>query len=139
MDSPYKPIEFSTQSTEIDRFLTFVLLSGLCSFASLSNACSDFDTKRTDEVAVADLSSHLVRKKLLTEWQCWKLLAGKWKGFFLDGYRLLDQIGKDAVSSSYLVETVSTGRRMAMVVTPPGLDPNYDGRIHYEIRELPTS
>jgi hypothetical protein len=61
---------------------------------------------------------------------------GKFKGFFLDGYCLLKQIGKGLTTSTYLVREVKTGQLMAMVVTPPPAAP-WDGRIHYEIKEIP--
>jgi hypothetical protein len=87
---------------------------------------------------VADLCDHLTEKQLLTAWQCGKLDDNKYKGFFLDGFKLLEQVGKDTKSTAYLVEEVATGRRLAMVVTPPALIPNWDGRIQYEIHELPA-
>ena len=137
MTSEYQPLEHAPTATAIDRFLTLFLLSGLRSFADISRACSDFDTRRTDDMAVADLGRHLIQAKVLTDWQYAKLIQGKYKGFLLDGYKFMEQIGKDATTSTYLVEEASTGSQFAMVVTPPRLVPNYDGRIRYEISELP--
>src|SRR5688572_3283607 len=43
----------------------------------------------------------LISTNLFTNWQCSKLQAGKWKGFYLDNYLLLEQIGKDDEFSYY--------------------------------------
>ena len=119
----------------IDLFLELVLRSGLLTPLQLVAACNGFDVLRNDETALDELCQHLIGKDLVTEWQCEKLRMGKHKGFFLDGYCLLRHLGKDETSATYLCREVTTGKYMAMRVTPP--THATDGQFHYELQEPP--
>jgi len=52
----------------------------------------------------SEVARYLIAARLLTRWQCKKLLAGKYKGFYLGVYKLLDHIGSGGMSSVYLAE-----------------------------------
>ena len=67
---------------------------------------------------VEKLSSLLVRQGLLTDWHVEKLLAGKYKGFFLGNYKLLGHIGTGGMSSVYLAEHTRMGDQRAIKVLP---------------------
>ncbi len=136
MDSHRPSVEFTSASSHIDKFLALTLASGLASFATLQTACADFDTTRTDERAVIDLTKHLAAKKVLTDWQIEKLRIGKYKGFYLEDYCMLMQIGKDESTATYLAYDCRTGERVALVVTPPMVSPWVDGKPVYVAREL---
>lgn len=127
---------FPSSSTAIDKFVTYTLASGLVNFGTLIDACADFDAGRTDESAVADLQMHLVERRVLTDWQCNKLKNGQFKGFYLDGYCLLSQIGKTDRLCIYSAREVTTGKIVALDVTPLSIDPIKDGKIHYKVRDL---
>ncbi len=60
----------------------------------------------------------LVRKGDLTEWQLEKLLAGKFKGFFLGKYRLLDHLGSGGMGAVYLADHRAMNRQVALKVLP---------------------
>jgi hypothetical protein len=124
-------------STEIDQFLALVLASHLVDQASLTKACADFCVERTDAGAVDELCRYLVANQTLTDWQCDKLRQGKWKGFWLDNYCLLKQLGKGDATSTYLAKEWRTGRLVALVVTPPVVSPWIDGQPIYRVEELP--
>jgi len=122
-------------SAPLDKFLELLQRSGLASPSEVVSWCAEFPLSGTDEHAVDELCRHLTGKGVLTTWQCDKLRQGKWKGFFLDGYCFLRQIGKDETSSTYLCREVDTERHVAMRITPPMLTP--DGKIRYAIQEPP--
>ncbi|MGE0755672.1 MAG: serine/threonine protein kinase, partial [Pirellulaceae bacterium] len=69
----------------------------------------------TDVDAVAEF---LIQQKLITRWQCDKLFDGKYKGFLLGKYKLLDHIGSGGMSSVYLAEHVVMRRLAAIKVLP---------------------
>ena len=66
---------------------------------------------------------------MLTEWQCSKLLQGKWKGFWVDGkFKLLDQpSGEEA---KYVAEEYGTRRIVTILIKPSDTNPQ---GIDYEL------
>lgn len=82
----------------------------------------------------AQLADALVGKKLITRWQAEKLLQGKYRGFRLGRYRLLELLGKGEMSSVYLAEHVRMKRRCAIKVLPAHKvrETSYLGRFHRE-------
>jgi hypothetical protein len=122
-------------STDVDRFLALVLASGLADQTSLCEACADFKVDRTRPDAVDSLCSHLIANYTLTEWQCHKLRNWKWKGFWMDNYCLLRQVGKTATTATYLAKESSSGRKVLLVVTPRRQW--VPGQPIYRVEELP--
>lgn len=68
-------------------------------------------------------AAFLIGSEELTCWQSAKLLAGRFKGFFLGDFRLIDHVGCDSQRSYYLARTAD-GRRALLGVLPPGA--NYE-------------
>src|SRR4051794_18165464 len=64
------------------------------------------------------LAALLVRQGLLTNFQAEQLLLGKYKGFTLAGYRLLDRLGQGGTGTVYLAEHELMKRRVAIKVLP---------------------
>ena len=85
----------------------------------------------TDVDAVADF---LVRANLISRWHCDKLFDGKYKGFFLGKYKLLDHLGTGGMSSVYLAEHTVMRRKAAVKVLPKRRlkDSSYLERFHLE-------
>ncbi|HJS09179.1 MAG TPA: serine/threonine protein kinase, partial [Pirellulales bacterium] len=50
------------------------------------------------------LAQALIDRKLLTVWQCERLIEGRYKGFILGKYKLLGLLGTGGMSSVYLAE-----------------------------------
>jgi hypothetical protein len=118
----------------IEQFTTLLINSGLFGerearelAGTFQEACRD----RGDEDSVETFSEFLVATDRLTRWQCDKLRMGKWKGFYLDNFLLLEQIGKDHESSSYKARNARDGNVMCLVVTPFALSKS--GRIEYRV------
>jgi serine/threonine-protein kinase len=68
---------------------------------------------------VGYLTRELVRRGWITRWHAEKLLAGKYKGFFLGKYKLLDHLGSGGMSHVFLAEQAVIHRRVAVKVLPP--------------------
>lgn len=66
----------------------------------------------------AVLAKELQTKKIVTRWHCEKLLAGKYKGFFLGKHKLLGHIGSGGMSSVYLAEHMKMHDLRAIKVLP---------------------
>ena len=64
------------------------------------------------------VASRLVEAGLLSRWQADRLLEGRYKGFFLEKYKLLGHLGTGGMSSVYLAEHVLMHRRVAIKVLP---------------------
>src|SRR4051812_19596554 len=81
------------------------------------------------EFAIA-YATYLVANGALTEWQCEKLSTGKYKGFFVDRYKLLSHLDHGQNHSRYMAEDTHTGAPTILrffsgpplryVVDPPG-------------------
>ncbi len=104
-------------------FVQLLSMSGLIEPHELERRLYTFGNDRPPQAdgplaPLKDLTDHLIDAGLLTFWQRDKLLDGKWKGFFLDGYKLIGHLETDDAYSYYLAEEVATGRRFSLRVTP---------------------
>jgi serine/threonine protein kinase len=68
-------------------------------------------------VGVAELAERLERDGLVTRFQAAQLLVGRWRGFFLGPYRILEPIATGGMSRVLLAEHKVMGRRVALKVT----------------------
>jgi eukaryotic-like serine/threonine-protein kinase len=101
-------------------FSTLILKSRLLNRESLSAACMDFlaECKRLNREATIDLlSEFLVSTDRLTKWQNEKLRQGRYKGFFIDGYKLLDALNEEGIHSNLLAEHLETKRNVILRIT----------------------
>ncbi|MCA9113237.1 MAG: hypothetical protein KDA52_25010, partial [Planctomycetaceae bacterium] len=113
-----------------DSFLAGIRQSGLVDLDRLDAVLRELkssDVHLQDSEAIAEA---LVERELVTQWQVTKLLQGKFKGFILGRYRLLDLLGRGEMSSVYLAEHVMMKRRCAVKVLPAHRvkDTSYLGR-----------
>ena len=72
-------------------------------------------------MSLAEFCEYPSSQAILTEWQIDKLRNGKFKGFFIDGYKLLSHLAVRDKYTAYLAEHVDSGRRVALLITPPQL------------------
>lgn len=120
----------------VDHFLDLVSRSKLVDPDRLQRTLAQWKAEGTDPASTSpqDLAARLVEAGLLTRWQCDKLLEGRYKGFFLNRYKLLDHLGTGGMSSVYLAEHVLMERRVAIKVLPKQRvqDASYLERFHRE-------
>ncbi|MFO0803325.1 MAG: serine/threonine-protein kinase [Gemmataceae bacterium] len=86
---------------------------------------------------VEAFSKYLVSKRVLTPWQSAMLQRGRADGFFLERYKILDQIGKGQMGGVYKA-VHSLGQMVALKILPASRakDPRVLGRFQREARLL---
>ncbi len=66
--------------------------------------------------AARRLASGLVKAKVISLYQAQQLLAGRYKGFYLGKYKLLEILGRGGMGKVYLAEQVSMQRLVAVKI-----------------------
>jgi serine/threonine protein kinase len=109
-----------TTQVNTDRFLEIVAKSRLVEPDTLAKFTKKLHEKYGETLPedASKIASAMVDAKLLTNWHTDKLLAGKYKGFFLGKYKLLGHIGTGGMSSVYLAEHVRMQDKRAIKVLP---------------------
>jgi hypothetical protein len=105
-----------------EQFLELMVRSQLFGQPEFNKVVAEFREdlhKHGTQETVDALTKFLVETGRLTEWQCAKLGMGKWKGFCLDNFLILEQCGKDDVTSSYKARDARSGSLARLVITPP--------------------
>jgi serine/threonine protein kinase len=103
----------------VDRrtFLAHLRQSGLLNREQLAAAAPRLPESPRGRV----LARALVEQGLLTRFQAEQLLAGRTGGFFLDQYRILEQIGQGGMGRVFKAEHRTMGRTVALKVLAPRL------------------
>ncbi len=123
-----------------ERFVEFVRKSRLVDESALEKLLEKVRA-RCDGKLPADakkLATVLENKGLITAWHSEKLMAGKYKGFFLGKYKLLGHIGTGGMSSVFLAEHVRMAHKRAIKVLPKKrvADASYLARFQLEAKAI---
>src|SRR5262245_28364177 len=105
----------------IDDFLDVVRKSNQVDTGRLA---AYVDKRRRDDTLPPEprkLAALLIREGLLTTFQAEQFLQGKYKGFHVGGYRLIERIGAGGTGTVYLAEHEVMKRRAAIKILPPQL------------------
>lgn len=125
--------------TTVASFLELVERSGLLDKSAIESCCATLNGGNPLPDSPRDLASQMIRGGHLTNFQADKLLAGRWRGFLIDGkYRLLERLGAGGMGAVYLCEHVHMGRRVALKVLPiaQAEDPASLARFYREARAV---
>jgi serine/threonine protein kinase len=78
----------------------------------------------------------LVASGLLTRFQAEQILLGKWRGFTVGRYKVLERLGSGGAGTVYLCEHIKVRRKVAVKVLPTirASNPAAVGRFHREAR-----
>ncbi|HET6575342.1 MAG TPA: protein kinase [Fimbriiglobus sp.] len=81
-------------------------------------------------------ADELVRDAVLTTFQSEQFLLGKWKGFTIGKYKILERVGVGGMGQVFLCEHTMMRRRVAIKVLPPAKaeHPSALGRFYREAR-----
>lgn len=130
----------------VDKFVDVVRKSGLVEedrlgavLEEVSPAPATGGGRDSQTVTQAQtLAQALIDRKLLTVWQCERLIEGRYKGFILGKYKLLGLLGTGGMSSVYLAEHMLMQRRVAIKVLPRGKveDSSYLARFRREAQAV---
>ncbi len=121
-----------------ESFLTGVKQSGLADPEAIETLIKILRGEGIDIGNSAALAIAMIDKGTITPWQSEKLLQGKFKGFILGRYKLLNLLGKGEMSSIYLAEHTRMKRKCAIKVLPANKvrDTSYLGRFHREAQAV---
>jgi serine/threonine protein kinase len=119
--------------TTVERFLELIRQSGVTEAERLDDFLRQNTTLPAEPPALAD---QLVAEGLLTPFQRDQLLRGKWRGFTLGKYRILEPLGRGGMGTVFLAEHVVMRRRVAVKVLPKirADQPSAIQRFHREAR-----
>jgi eukaryotic-like serine/threonine-protein kinase len=121
-----------------DRFLQLLQQSQLVDAEKLptvlANLEAAFDGNLPDDAEA--LAQKLVQMDVITSWQSGLLLGGKYKGFMLGKYKLLQLLGSGGMSSVYLALHTLINKKVAIKVLPKSKveDSSYLARFRNEAR-----
>lgn len=122
----------------VEQFLDLVRRSGLIEPDQLQRAVQSLESEGRWQPSQGTpaLADELVRTGLLTRWQADQLLHGRYKGFFVKKYKLLELLGSGGMSNVYLAEHLLMRRRVAIKVLPRNRvqDSSYLARFYREAR-----
>ena len=112
--------------------------SGLVDQAALDDVVRQLRRQHADELPTNPIAiaRALIKHKLLSKWQCQQILEGRYKGFTLGKYRLLDHLGQGGMGTVYLAEHLHMRRKVAVKVLPRSKvdDASYLERFNREAR-----
>ena len=125
-----------TPTSRIPDLLDRVQRSGLVAPADLTAFLADQPPGALETLPPNALLDRLVAAHLLTPFQADRLAAGKYKGFHLGGYIILDKIGTGGMGQVFLAEHAAMRRRVAVKVLPAPIaeDRIARARFHREAR-----
>ena len=104
--------------TTIPDLLDRLRKSGLVPADRLDGFLAGLHAAGTDPVTPAALLDRLVEAAMLTRFHADRLAAGKYKGFQLGSYLILDQLGTGGMGQVYLAEHTAMRRLVALKVLP---------------------
>ena len=121
-----------------EKYLEAVQLSGLVKPDRLKSLLAALQKASSTIPDTQQISLYFEEQGALTPWQNKKLLCGKYKGFFLDKYKMLNHLGTGGMSTVYLAEHTLMQRRVAIKVLPHAKvgDSSYLERFFREARAI---
>ncbi|MBN1912472.1 MAG: hypothetical protein JW818_22310 [Pirellulales bacterium] len=134
MDAAHRPRTLSG-------FCNVLAASGLLDEQQIESTFRDFQSTQGDgesTAAIHAFTSYLIDRGHLTRWQCRKLLDGRFKGFFMDGYVLRDYVDSNDTCNRYLAVEITTGQSKVLAVVLPSLIPLEEGKPWYWVEEPET-
>jgi serine/threonine protein kinase len=124
--------------SSIPEFLVLVRQSGLVDESVLAR----FIEQRRAAILQADsparFAAIMVRDELLTPFQAEHLLQGKWRGFSLGRYTVLEYLGAGGMATVYLCQHKHMNRKVAIKILPARMaaDPSSLARFYREARAV---
>ncbi|HEY3967285.1 MAG TPA: FHA domain-containing serine/threonine-protein kinase [Planctomycetaceae bacterium] len=97
-----------------DTFIALLEKSGLLPIDEIAAAVARFALP--PDAPAKDLARAFLNAKLITRFQAERLLEGKFRGFFIDHYKVLDILGAGGMACLYLAENRNSGERVALKV-----------------------
>jgi hypothetical protein len=127
----------SPWSSDLDKFLAMALASSLAGAEDLRSWVEQFKTQRMvaaygRSIEVAAFCDYLVESGRLTRWQCKMLCEGKFRGFFMEHFKLLEPAGESDEALFFYAEEWNTKNRVTLRIERPKLN---NMKVEFEIVE----
>ena len=100
-------------------FLQMLALSGLLSDEQMKSVEKRFSAgvgRTTADVSIQEIMIWLLKRKLITPWHAEKLIQGRFRGFFLGDYKLLNRVARGGMSTIYAAKDKLSGEIHAIKV-----------------------
>jgi serine/threonine protein kinase len=107
-----------------DEFLDLIRKSGVVDLQELDACLEPLRAAGKWPGEPKQLAGWLVRQGVLTLFQAEQLLRGRWRGFFIGKYQILERLGFGGMGIVYLAEHKALRRRVAVKVLPVDLAQN---------------
>ncbi|HEV3257499.1 MAG TPA: protein kinase [Gemmataceae bacterium] len=122
----------------VDEFLQLVRKSGVVEDKRLDACLLKLRAAGGAPADAGQLAGLMVRDGILTQFQAQQFLLGKWKGFTIGKYKVLERLGSGGMGSVYLCEHKFMRRRTAVKVLPTAKadDPASLERFYREARAV---
>lgn len=122
--------------TSIDDLLKLIRKSGMIDEPRLDGYLERLKMTGGIPSDVKKMAGGLVRDGILTYFQAEQFMLGKWRGFTIGKYKLLERIGFGGMGQVFLCEHMYMRRRVAIKVLPPAKaeEPAALGRFYREAR-----
>lgn len=122
--------------TSVEELLQLIRKSGMIDESKLSNYVQRREFTRNVPPDVRDFAEEMVRDGVMTYFQSEQFLLGKWRGFTIGKYKLLERVGVGGMGQVFLCEHMFMKKRVAIKVLPPAKaeQPAALGRFYREAR-----
>jgi serine/threonine protein kinase len=100
----------------VDEFLDLVSKSGVADQKRLDAFLNKANTSGSMPEDPNELANVLVREGILTHFQTQQLVQGKWRGFAIGHYKVLERLGSGGMGNVYLCEHKVMRKRVAIKV-----------------------
>lgn len=122
--------------SNLDAFLETVRKSGLLDEGSLQQYLARLQNRGQLPDDARLLANCMVRDAILSQFQADQLVAGKWRGFHVAKYKVLEKIGIGGMGQVYLAEHKIMRHRVALKVLPrsKSADPSSLERFYREAK-----
>jgi len=101
-------------------FLQLLALSGLLNDEQMKDVAKQFSStgSGSEDTPTQDILIWLLKKKLITPWHAEKLVQGRFRGFFLGDYKLLNRVARGGMSTIYAAMHKQSEEIHALKVLP---------------------
>src|SRR5580698_9037221 len=122
--------------SSVEELLQLIRKSGMIDENKLTGYIQRRQVARGLDVDVRDFADEMIRDGVLTYFQAEQFLLGKWRGFTIGKYKLLERIGVGGMGQVFLCEHMFMRKRVAIKVLPPAKaeQPAALGRFYREAR-----
>ncbi|HYH67039.1 MAG TPA: protein kinase [Urbifossiella sp.] len=120
----------------VEELIQLIRKSGMVDEGRLTNYLQRREFARGLPTDPREFAEDMVRDGVLTNFQAEQFLLGKWRGFTIGKYKLLERVGVGGMGQVFLCEHMFMKKRVAVKVLPPAKadQPAALGRFYREAR-----